>query len=217
MAYDGYDSNGANGGSAYKTRNYDYVEIYGDMYTPASLEGWITVQRDDVFDQPMLARPVVSEADRSIRPERLTATERESMDYSYYQFDDSVGERRFKTEFDYYTALMRAVQANVDRVLVLKRKTAAMLRYVSSEYTQLYDEARMRYGADMGKNDGDRRAWFRREYPALVKCRDILEGFLDEIGIEEDRLKQFSQSTSRMITSTESSFAAQGKLWNLRG
>ena len=195
--------------------NVDYVEIRGSVYTPEKLEGYIDTRRSDYFDRPLIATPIVSEADRDIRADKLTETQRYALDTSPYEFNDTIGEKRFKTEFDYYSALMRAIQSNLDSIYLLKRSTAAQLRYVEATYAELYDDM-LCTNHDMGRNDKERRAAFRRRYPALVKCRQLLSDFYEEITIEEERLASFNQSASRLITSTESSYAAQGKMWNLR-
>ena len=195
--------------------NVDYVEIRGSVYTPEKLEGYIDTRRSDYFDRPLIATPIVSESARDIRADKLTETQRYALDTSPYEFNDTIGEKRFKTEFDYYSALMRAIQSNLDSIYLLKRSTAAQLRYVEATYAELYDDM-LCTNHDMGRNDKERRAAFRRRYPALVKCRQLLSDFYEEITIEEERLASFNQSASRLITSTESSYAAQGKMWNLR-
>lgn len=195
--------------------NVDYVEIKGATYTPEKLEGYIETRRKDYFDRPFIATPIVSEADRDIRANKLTETQRYALDTSPYEFDDTIGEKRFKTEFDYYSALMRAIQSNLDSVYLLKRGTVAQLRYLEATYAELYDDM-LSNNPNMWRNDKERRAAFRKHYPALVKCCQLLEDFFEEIVIEEQRLASFNQSASRLITSTESSYAAQGKMWNLR-
>lgn len=195
--------------------NYDYVIINGHKLTPANVEGSIAELRRKNFDLPLVALPIVRESDRVIRPEDLTATEREALNNMVYDLSrGQVGDRRFHTEFDYYSALIRATEDNADKVARLKRKVSATFFAVNAQYGKLYNYCIMEYGLKvMGSNAEERKAWFQDKYPALVEINEMYDNFLDEVNIELERWQDFAKSASRALSSTELSYQASGKLY----
>ena len=199
----------------YLVENKECVTVGDTVYTPASLEGHFRTARKKAFDLPITAVPIVSESQKWRKPERLTPEQKEQLDRSPYQFDDSIGEVRFKTEFDYYQALLRAVRDNSDIVYQLKRRITAQYHIVRARYNELFDQCYEEYGKDiMGKSEAERKSWFHMRYPALYEIETMFHDFLVEIDIELDRWEQFSASTSRGLTAVESSYKATGRLFN---
>lgn len=200
---------------ATRIENVDYVLMKGQEMTPDNVRGRLERYRKQYFDRPLVAKPIVRESERVIRPERLTDTERDALDNSNYDLDrGAVGDRRFMTEFDYYGALIRATEDNADAVFQLKRRIYQTYAVVHSTYGQVFNFCLTEFGSEMGKNAQDRQAWFQDRYPALYEIDELYDSFLDEIEIELDRWKEFSKSASRMLTTAELSYQATGRLFN---
>lgn len=205
-----------------KVENVDYVTVNGHHLTPDNVVGSISALRGEYFDLPLSALPIIRESDRLIRPERerLTDTEREMLDNSMYDLSrGQVGDRRFHTEFEYYSALLRATEDNADKVAVLKRRMYATYAAVHSIYNQVFNFCLMKYGKKgMGNSDVERKAWFQENYPALFRIDELYDNFLEEVDIELERWRDFAKAASRQLTSTELSYHASGKLnTNRRG
>lgn len=195
--------------------NVDYVIINGHRLTPANVEGSIAELRKKNFDLPLVALPIVRESARVIRPEDLTESEREALDNMVYDLSrGQVGDRRFHTEFDYYSALIRATEDNADKVSILKRKVYATYAAVHAKYGKVYNYCIMEHGQKhMGANAEERKAWFQDKYPALCEIDEMYDNFFDEVTIELERWQDFAKSASRGLSSTELSYQASGKLY----
>lgn len=196
--------------------NVDYVVINGRRLTPSHVEGSIAELRRKNFDLELVALPIVRESDRVIRPEDLTETERERLNNMVYDLSrGQVGDRRFHTEFDFYSALIRATEDNADKVAVLKRKVYAAYAAVNAKYGKLYNYCIVEHGLkEMGSNTEERHAWFQDKYPALAEINTMYDDFLGEVTIELERWQDFAKSASRGLSSTELSYQASGKLYN---
>lgn len=194
--------------------NKDYVSLNGLQLTPDNVRGRFIEYRETYFDRPLVAKPIVRESERVIHPERLTDTERYQLDHSDYDLENgAVGDSRFRTEFDYYGALIRAAEDNADAVFQLKRNIYATYAAVHATYNQTYNFCMTTHKADMGANAAAREAWFQEHYPALCTVDGLYSSFLDEIEIELDRWREFSKSASRMLTTAELSYQATGRLY----
>lgn len=197
--------------------NVDYVLVNGQKMTPDNVRGRLDTYRRQYFDRDIVAAPIVRESERVLHPERLTETERYQLDNANYDLKrGAAGDKRFMTEFDYYGALLRAVEDNADAVFTLKRRIYRTYAAVHSLYGQIFNFCLTTHGADMGRNQQDRTAWFQEKYPALCQVDELYDTFLDEIEIELDRWKEFSKSASRMLSSAELSYQATGRLFNHR-
>ena len=195
--------------------NVDCVTINGNVLTVAHVNGMLNEVRRKYFDLDLVATPVVSVSRYARNAEELTETQKELLDNSPFEFDDSVGERRFRTEFDYYAALIRAAEDNADQIYQLKRKMTARVHVLTARYADLYDMCLHDYGSKtMGSNDKEREAWFHMKYPALFEIARTYENFLEEIEIELKRWEQFSSAASRQLTATETSYKATGRLFD---
>lgn len=197
------------------TENVDCVTINGTPYTPANIKGSFDISRDRYFDLPLEAKPVVSESRRVRNPDRLSSEQREYLDSAPYDFDNSSTERRFRTEFDYYAALIRAAEDNADQLFQLKRRVTARSHIITARYREMFDMCVDKYGSKtMGTNQNDRKSWFHMKYPALAEISDLYTDFLEEINIELDRWQQFAAAASRGLTATEMSYRATGRLYD---
>lgn len=197
--------------------NVDYVLMNGQQMTPNNVRGRLDTYRKQYFDRPLVAAPIIRESERVIHPERLTETEKYQLDNSNYDLKrGAAGDKRFMTEFDYYGALLRAVEDNADAVFQLKRRIYRTYAAVHSLYGQIFNFCLSEYGSSMGKNQPERVSWFQEKYPALYQIDELYDSFLDEIDIELDRWKEFSKSASRMLSSAELSYQATGRLFNHR-
>ena len=197
--------------------NVDCVTIGGNVYTLDNVMGRLENMRKRYFDLPLNAKPIVSESRFSRNADQLSAAEKEILDNAPYEFDESVGERRFRTEFDYYSALIRAAEDNADQIFQLKRMVVARLHIIQARYGDLYDMCLHDYGSQtMGKNANDRTSWFHMKYPALFEIERAYSDFLEEVDIELQRWEQFSASASRQLTATETSYKATGRLFDRR-
>ena len=195
--------------------NVDCVTINGNVLTVAHVNGMLNEVRRKYFDLDLVATPVVSVSRYAHNAEEVTGTQKELLDNSPFEFDDSVGERRFRTEFDYYAALIRAAEDNADQIYQLKRKMTARVHVLTARYADLYDMCLHDYGSKtMGSNDKEREAWFHMKYPALFEIARTYENFLEEIEIELKRWEQFSSAASRQLTATETSYKATGRLFD---
>lgn len=205
-----------NSGNDYLVENIECVTINGKVLTPAIVERRLEEQRKLHFDLQLIATPIVSEAARARDRKHLTQEQCEALDYSPYNLsDDIVSERRFKNEFDYYAALLRATEDNADQVSRLKRNTVKIHTLVRQRYNEVYDDEMISTGRkNMGSNDAERSAWFREKYPALSKIYELYDGFLDEVQIELERWQDFSKAASRMLSATELSYRASGRLFD---
>lgn len=198
--------------------NVDYVLMNGQQMTPDNVRGRLDNYRRQYFDRPLVAAPIVRESERVIHPERLTDTERYQLDNANYDLKrGAAGDKRFMTEFDYYGALLRAVEDNADAVFTLKRRIYKTYAAIHSLYNQIFNFCLSTHGSsEMGRNQQDRTAWFQEKYPALYAIDDLYDSFLDEIEIELERWKEFSKTASRMLSSSELSYQATGRLFNHR-
>lgn len=200
----------------------DYIFLDGIKQTPDRVTGSIRLSRDKYFDLELVALPIISESSRLLRPERERMTQEElyQLDNSpYILTHGSAGERRFLTEFDYYSALIRACEDNADQVFHLKREITRRYHMVEMEYWKQYDRCLSKYGKEvMGRSESERNAWFHQRYPALYEIHMLYEQFLEEIDCELERWQSFARSASRQLSSTELGYQSSGKLYtNKRG
>lgn len=193
----------------------DFIYIDGSKITPERLAGSIKNRREIYFNLDLIATPIVAESKKVIRPERYTADELRQMDTAPYTLKGGVSaEKRFRTEFDYYAALIRACEDNADKIAILKRQIVQTYNLVHAMYVTQFDTCLNTYGKQvMGNSDAERHAWFHGRYPALFNIDTMLEGFLDEVDIELERWGQFAKAASRGLSATELSYHASGKLY----
>lgn len=200
------------------TEYYDYIILDGTKLTPNRVKGSIEATRKKFFDLEITAVPIISESQRLMRAQKLSLSEEE-----IYQLDNSPyiltrgasGEKRFLTEFDYYSALIRAGEDNANTVARLKRTIIYRYSQVKQMYWTVYDNSFHIYGKEqMGKSEAERRAWFHHKYVALYDIKTMYEDFLDEIDIELERWESFVKAASRQLSSTEMSYQATGRFYN---
>lgn len=195
--------------------NVECVTIKGTRLTPNHVEGKISELRKRYFDLPLYAAPVVSESKYSRHASQLTEAEKEILDNAPYDFDMSTGEKRFRTEFDYFSALIRASEDNASQVAQLKRKMTYTWHAIRARYADVYDMCLHDYGSKtMGANQQERTSWFHSKYPALFEIERAYSDFLDEIEIELERWDNFSAGASRQLTATEASYKATGRMYD---
>lgn len=204
--------------SEYLIENIDCVTINGIQLTPSGAVHRIQEARKNHFDLQLVASPIVRESERVRRSESLTDAQREQLDYAPYELTNGVaGEKRFRNEFDYYAALIRATEDNADQVFKLKRDTMRVSNLIHQRFSKAYDEALINYGRkEMGSNDAERKAWFRLKYPALNDIMIAYDDFLDEIDVELERWQDFSKAASRMLSATEMSYRSTGRMLDRR-
>lgn len=195
--------------------NKDWIYQNYDRLTPEMVESRFEQYRSEFFDQPLTAYPVVPESAKQLRPEYLSDTQLEALDRAPYDFENAIDEPRFANEFDFYAALLRAVQQNTDRLFRLRRQITQEYYAVHGKYNDVFGWCMRKYGKQgMGSNAEDRKSWFLKEYPALARIDFLYEGFIDEIEIETDRCQQFGSSASRALSATESSYRSRGLLFD---
>lgn len=198
--------------------NVDCVTINGISITPAKAQSWVDEQRKKFFDLPLIATPIVAESKNVLHPEKLSAEKAYQLDTAPYILTGGVsGEERFHNEFDYLSALIRAVQDNADQLSKLKRRTIKAANTLRVRYNQCYNAAIVEVGLKtMGQNETVRNAWFNNRYPGLCQVCAIYDGFLEEINTELERWRDFGKSASRELTSQENSYRASGKMYDMR-
>ena len=195
--------------------NVDCVTIDGSVYTPDRVAGYIKTWREKYFDLPLTAVPIVSISKYHRHADVLTENEKETLDHAFYDLESPASEHRFRTEFDFFAALIRASEDNANQVYQLKRKITMMYHRVHARYGDLFDMCQHDYGSKtMGGNKEERQSWFHMKYPALFEIDRAYEDFLEEIDIELERWDHFSAAASRQLTSTENSYKATGRLYD---
>lgn len=196
------------------TEFVDYVNIDGDIVTPNSLRSRFDLLRKKIFDMPIKQVPIKKESEYTLHPERLAADEIFDLNHQPYNLDSPTSDNRVKNPFQYYTYLLSGTNNNLVIVLNHKRKILRMSNEINVIYSQLYADCLKVYGngaQGMGSNDKTRNAWMHNHFPALMETKQLIEGFLEEIEIEADKLEQRQVIISRCLTGIENDTRMRGE------
>lgn len=190
----------------------DYILINGHKIRPNGLRERFAILREQVFDQDVRQVPVKRESDYALHPDRLSETDRYTMDTACYDLDTPTSDNRIRNQFQYFTYLLSGIGHNISKLVSKKRMIQQTYNEIEMLYQERYSYALDRYGKKaMGGNTDERKAWMRKTYPALCESRELCIGFLSEMDIEYERLDVQQQITSRCITGMENDVRMRGE------
>lgn len=195
----------------------DYILVDGTPETPMNVRGKLELTRNKFFDLEVHALPIIAQSHTMLGANNMSEQDKHYIDYAELDLQNPNTEKRFRTEFDFYAALIRAAEDNADLVATQKRKITRHYHTVNALYNEIFYQSLNKYGSKtMGSNKEERIAWMETTYPALAKIKQLYDDFLEEVDIELERWKQYISAASRGLTAVEDSYKATGRFYDVR-